>query len=114
MSDIVQGPDGLVYVAIEGTYPTFSNPDRIGGGILVIDIDDTENISVIDTTILSYYTSSSSSRHYIVVQDLEFDQFSNGTKVVAEAIADSTAYSIAGGGDTRAAIDNYDIGEKIS
>ena len=52
VSDIEQGPDGLVYVAIEGTYPTFSNPDRIGGGILVIDIDNTENISVIDTTIL--------------------------------------------------------------
>ena len=77
VSDIEQGPDGLVYVGIEGTYPTFSNPDRIGGGILVIDIDDAENISVIDTTILSYYTSSSSSRPYIVVKDLEFDQFSN-------------------------------------
>ena len=35
----------------------------------------------------------------------EFDQFSNGTKVVAAAIADSAAYSIAGGGDTLAAID---------
>ena len=44
----------------------------------------------------------------------EFDQFSNGTKVVAAAIADSAAYSIAGGGDTLAAIDKYDIGEKIS
>ena len=77
VSDIEQGPNGLVYVAIEGTYPTFSNPDKIGGGILVIDIDNTENISVIDTTILSYYTSSSSSRPYIVVKDLEFDQFSN-------------------------------------
>ena len=44
----------------------------------------------------------------------EFDQFSNGTKVVAAAIADSAAYSIAGGGDTLAAIDKYDIGGKIS
>ena len=44
----------------------------------------------------------------------EFDQFSNGTKVLAEAIADSTAYSIAGGGDTLAAIDKYDIGGNIS
>ena len=77
VSDIEQGPNGLVYVGIEGTYPTFSNPDKIGGGILVIDIDNTENISVIDTTILSYYTSSSTSRPYIVVKDLEFDQFSN-------------------------------------
>jgi phosphoglycerate kinase len=44
----------------------------------------------------------------------EFDQFSNGTKVLAEAIADSAAYSIAGGGDTLAAIDRYNIGGKIS
>ncbi|MFV1939977.1 phosphoglycerate kinase [Pseudomonas luteola] len=44
----------------------------------------------------------------------EFDQFGNGTKVLAQAIADSEAFSIAGGGDTLAAIDKYGIGEKIS
>ena len=36
----------------------------------------------------------------------EFDQFAEGTKVIAEAIAASPAFSIAGGGDTLAAIDN--------
>src|SRR3546814_9067920 len=35
----------------------------------------------------------------------EFDAFANGTKVVAQAIADSQGFSIAGGGDTLAAID---------
>ncbi|WP_313132435.1 phosphoglycerate kinase [Stutzerimonas nitrititolerans] len=44
----------------------------------------------------------------------EFDQFGNGTKVLAEAIAESPAFSIAGGGDTLAAIDKYGIGERIS
>ncbi|WPP00258.1 phosphoglycerate kinase [Pseudomonas sp. HR96] len=44
----------------------------------------------------------------------EFDQFGNGTKVLAQAIADSSAFSIAGGGDTLAAIDKYDVAEKIS
>jgi phosphoglycerate kinase len=44
----------------------------------------------------------------------EFDQFGNGTKVLAQAIAESPAFSIAGGGDTLAAIDKYGIGEKIS
>mgnify|MGYP002735474931 FL=1 len=44
----------------------------------------------------------------------EFDQFANGTKVLAEAIADSPAFSIAGGGDTLAAIDKYNVAEKIS
>lgn len=44
----------------------------------------------------------------------EFDQFSAGTKTLAEAIANSRAFSIAGGGDTLAAIDKYAVGEKIS
>jgi phosphoglycerate kinase len=43
----------------------------------------------------------------------EFDQFGNGTKVLAEAIADSNGFSIAGGGDTLAAIAKYNITEKI-
>ncbi|WP_312245501.1 phosphoglycerate kinase [Stutzerimonas nitrititolerans] len=44
----------------------------------------------------------------------EFDKFGNGTKVLAEAIAESPAFSIAGGGDTLAAIDKYGVGERIS
>jgi phosphoglycerate kinase len=44
----------------------------------------------------------------------EFDQFSNGTKALAEAIAASSAFSIAGGGDTLAAIDKYGVADKIS
>ena len=43
----------------------------------------------------------------------EFDQFGNGTKVLAEAIADSKGFSIAGGGDTLAAIAKYNITDKI-
>lgn len=44
----------------------------------------------------------------------EFDQFGAGTKAIAEAIADSAAFSIAGGGDTLAAVDKYGIADKIS
>jgi len=43
----------------------------------------------------------------------EFESFRHGTQAVAEAIADSNCYSIAGGGDTLAAIDLFDIAEKI-
>jgi phosphoglycerate kinase len=43
----------------------------------------------------------------------EFAAFENGTKVVAQAIADSAAFSIAGGGDTLAAIAKYGIESKI-
>ncbi|PWF54740.1 phosphoglycerate kinase [Massilia glaciei] len=43
----------------------------------------------------------------------EFDQFGNGTKTLALAIAESKAFSVAGGGDTLAAIAKYDIAERI-
>lgn len=43
----------------------------------------------------------------------EFDAFANGTKVVAQAIADSAGFSIAGGGDTLAAIAKYNIAGKV-
>ncbi len=44
----------------------------------------------------------------------EFDAFGKGTEVLARAIAASTAYSIAGGGDTLAAVDKYGIEADIS
>ena len=44
----------------------------------------------------------------------EFDQFGEGTKALSLAIADSPAFSIAGGGDTLAAVDKYDIADKVS
>ena len=44
----------------------------------------------------------------------EVDKFGKGTEVLSHAIADSAAFSIAGGGDTLAAIDKYGVGEKIS
>ncbi|REL36383.1 phosphoglycerate kinase [Thalassotalea euphylliae] len=44
----------------------------------------------------------------------EFDQFGEGTKTIANAIAESDAFSIAGGGDTLAAVDKYNIADKVS
>ena len=44
----------------------------------------------------------------------EFDQFGHGTETVARAIADSSAFSIAGGGDTLAAIAKYGISDQVS
>ncbi len=44
----------------------------------------------------------------------EFDGFAAGTRAVAEAIARSSAFSIAGGGDTLAAIDRFDVADEIS
>ena len=44
----------------------------------------------------------------------EVDKFGHGTEVLSKAIADSAAFSIAGGGDTLAAIDKYGVSDKIS
>ncbi len=44
----------------------------------------------------------------------EIDQFGNGTEIVSKAIAESEGFSIAGGGDTLAAIDKYGIKEQVS
>lgn len=44
----------------------------------------------------------------------EFAQFAQGTQIVGEAIADSTAFSIAGGGDTLAAVDQFGLTDRIS
>ncbi len=44
----------------------------------------------------------------------EFEEFSNGTNVVANAIADSQAFSVAGGGDTLSAISKFHVADRIS
>jgi len=43
----------------------------------------------------------------------EVDAFGNGTQTLAHAIADSTGFSIAGGGDTLAAIDKYAVTDRL-
>jgi phosphoglycerate kinase len=44
----------------------------------------------------------------------EFDQFGEGTKAIANAIASSKSFSLAGGGDTLAAIEKYGVEDSIS
>ena len=44
----------------------------------------------------------------------EFDQFGEGTRTLGLAIAESSAFSIAGGGDTLAAVDKYNIADRVS
>ncbi|HEY9034674.1 MAG TPA: phosphoglycerate kinase, partial [Pseudomonadales bacterium] len=44
----------------------------------------------------------------------EFDQFGGGTEAIAHAVADSAAFSIAGGGDTLAAVDKYGVTSQVS
>jgi len=77
ISKLTQGPDNLLYCAIEGTYPF---PRRNGGGIIIIDVDDPTNFTLIDTTYLDYFADE-----YLVVKDIEFDR--SGNLWVADAFA---------------------------
>ena len=77
VTDLEEGPDGLVYCAIEGTFPVLNNPERIGGGVIIIDIDNPENVTAIDTSVLGYYSSGTSNNAYMVVKDIEFDNDGN-------------------------------------
>ena len=77
IADLEQGPDGLLYCAIRGSRVYLGNPPRWSGGVIVMDVDDPSNISTIDTTFLSYHTSSNNSVPYQVVLDIEFDSDGN-------------------------------------
>ncbi len=77
IADIEQGPDGLIYCAIRGSYTSYSNPERLSGGVLVIDIDDSQNIAVIDTSYLGFYSTPNNNRPYQITLDVEFDEDGN-------------------------------------
>ena len=82
-----------------------------------IDVEDDDLILDIGPATASVYAKILHGAGTIVwngpVGVFEFDAFANGTRAVAEAIASSDAFSIAGGGDTLAAIAKYGVTDKI-
>jgi phosphoglycerate kinase len=85
------------------------NADEVKAGDMILDIGP-KSAAVLATIIAKAGTIVWNGP----VGVFEYDQFAGGTKVVAEAIAASRAFSIAGGGDTLAAIAKYQIASKIS
>lgn len=85
---------------------------------LVSQVDDDEKILDIGPDTAKEFVSIIKKAKTILwngpVGAFEVEQFSLGTQAVAHAIADSSAFSIAGGGDTLAAIEKYHIGDKIN
>ncbi len=85
---------------------------------LIADVDDDDMILDIGPQTAAQFAGLLKSSKTILwngpVGVFEFDQFGEGTKALALAIAESPAFSIAGGGDTLAAIDKYGVAEKIS
>jgi phosphoglycerate kinase len=84
----------------------------------VADVEDDDLILDIGPDTAKLYAELIKSAGTIVwngpVGVFEIEQFSHGTQTLATAIAESTAFSIAGGGDTLAAIDKYNINDKVS
>ncbi len=84
----------------------------------VADVEDDDMIFDIGPDTAAHFAEMMKAAGTIVwngpVGVFEFDQFGKGTQVLGMAIADSAAFSIAGGGDTLAAVDKYDISEKVS
>ena len=84
----------------------------------VADVEDDDLILDIGPDTAKLYAELIKSAGTIVwngpVGVFEIEQFSHGTQTLATAIAESSAFSIAGGGDTLAAIDKYNINDQIS
>lgn len=82
------------------------------------EVEDDEMIFDVGPETAAHYAEMLKSAGTIVwngpVGVFEFDQFGEGTRAMGLAIAESDAFSIAGGGDTLAAVDKYDIADKVS
>ncbi len=93
----------------EGAQATLKKIEEVGGDDLILDIGP-------DTARM--FAGMLKAAGTVVwngpVGVFEFDQFGAGTQALAQAIAESTAFSIAGGGDTLAAIAKYRVADRIS
>ena len=109
-TDVPMPVDVMTAPAIDSAAPARLRPlGEIGGDELVLDIG--------PETARRFATIVKSAGTVIWNGPLgvfEFDQFGEGTRVVAEAVATSSAFSVAGGGDTLAAIDKYGVREGVS
>ena len=89
--------------------PTLKAVDNIEADDMILDIGPS-TVAVLKTVIAKAGTIVWNGP----VGVFEFDAFAGGTKALAEAIAGSNAFSIAGGGDTVAAINKFGIADRIS
>jgi phosphoglycerate kinase len=103
-SDVVTGAE-----FDEGAVATLKNADQVTEDEMIFDLGP-ESMAAIREMILGAGTILWNGP----VGVFEFDQFGGGTQALSQAIADSDAFSLAGGGDTLAAIDKYGIEDRVS
>lgn len=109
-SDIPIPTDVVVGEAFDANTPaTLKSVDDVSEGDMIFDIGPDSVaalVKIIDNARTIIWNGP--------VGVFEFPQFAAGTKALAEAIANSDAFSIAGGGDTLAAVDQFGITERVS
>lgn len=108
--DIPLPSDVVVATAFSADAPATVKPvDQIGEQDMVLDVGpDTRK------TLAALLDGAGTIVWNGPVGVFEFDQFAGGTEAMSQAIAGSDAFSIAGGGDTLAAIDKYGIEQQVS
>jgi phosphoglycerate kinase len=109
-ADVPIPTDVVVAPEFSASAPATVKPvDRVGAGEMILDIGP-------DTA--ARYAGLIAKAGTVVwngpVGVFEFDAFGKGTETVARAIAESAAFSIAGGGDTLAAVDKYGVADGMS
>ncbi len=72
--DIQEAPSGYVLFSVRGTYP---EPVRHGGGVIMMDIDNPLDYTLLDTAYFDWFTSSSNLTPYLVVHSMTWDQSGN-------------------------------------
>lgn len=93
----------------ESAAPTLKNVDDVADDDMILDIGPQSA-----QALATYINDAKTVIWNGPVGVFEFEAFSKGTEVISHAIADSDAFSLAGGGDTLAAIDKFGIVDKIS
>ena len=109
-ADVPIPSDVVVAPAFAADAPASVKPvDQVGEGDMILDIG--------PQTARTYAALIAKAGSVVwngPVGVFEFDAFGHGTATLAQAIADSSAFSIAGGGDTLAAIEKYGVADRIS
>ncbi|MEW5839071.1 MAG: phosphoglycerate kinase [Pseudomonadota bacterium] len=107
--DVVVGAELPFLPGNENTPATLKAADQVGADEMIFDIGPKSAQELADIIMKAGTVVWNGP-----VGVFEFDQFGEGTKKIAEAIAATPAFTLAGGGDTIAAIQKYDIYDKVS
>ncbi|MFQ6605569.1 MAG: T9SS type A sorting domain-containing protein [Fidelibacterota bacterium] len=80
--DIQEAPTGKIFFSVRGTYP---EPVRHGGGVIIMDIDNPYDYTLLDTAYFDWFVGSNNTTPYLVVHEMTWDR--TGNLWVADAFA---------------------------